>query len=503
MEDLKRLVQVVVKWKQRQYPLLELKSVNENSSKENIFFRYIKKGIVNSDNDAANLLYGAEGDDDRYRMLKSRLKQKLLNHLMFLDFSDNSKGTALQYEQECIQYLHQARMLDFVDERKITKNLLQKALTIADRCEFTRHQLTSLEELAKVYSVNCQPHLFESTVKDLAKRRKIFEQEEDARAQYLYMEMMIVKSVNSRKKNLEKAEKTIKKLEKIWQSTGSSNVFEYFQKLKILYYRLTGQFEALLPFLHEVNSHVYSRKKLNPNRQDEKYISQCIAHAYFKSRQLKQGLEYIDSIMEYFDRGRKEWLDLMETYFLTAVYDRNYKLGLEIINRVFDNKNFDRNGLEEKEKWRLFNAYLHFAFSGNFFMKNFNFSDFIDQLPKYDKDKEGIQVAIIILQYLYFLEQGDLQSLKARRNALKKYMANHFKENFSYRTRTFYKLLNIIVENKLDTKKIQNKSRYLLGKLPENLVVNDAYVELEIIPYEHLWDFMMNTLRYNQARQPV
>ena len=153
MEDLKRLVRIVVRRKQRQYPLLELKSVNENSSKENIFFRYIKKGIVNSDVDAANLLYGAAGDDDRYRMLKSRLKQKLLNHLLFLDFTDNNQSTALQYEQECVQYLHQAKMLDFVGERKITKNLLQKALTIAERCEFTKHQITSLEELAKVYSL--------------------------------------------------------------------------------------------------------------------------------------------------------------------------------------------------------------------------------------------------------------------------------------------------------------------------------------------------------------
>jgi hypothetical protein len=482
---------------------LELKSVNENSSKENIFFRYIKKGIVNSDDEAANILYGAEGDDDRYRMLKSRLKQKLLNHLLFLDFSDNNQSTPWQYEQECIQFLHQAKMLDFVGERKITKNLLQKALTLAERCEFTQHQLTSLEELAKVYSLNCQPHLFESTIKDLAERRKVFKKEEEARTLYLFMEMMVVKSVNSRKKNLDKVEDAIENLKSIWLKTRSQNVFEYFSKLKILFLRLTGQFEDLIPFLHEIESGEIEGKKLNPNRQDQKFISLSIAHAYLKGKKLKKGIEYIDSILEYYDRSRKEWLQLIETYFLIAIHDRNYKLALELINQVFDNKNFDKSDAKEKEKWRLYNVYLHFGFSGNFFMKNFNFSDFIDEMPEYDKDEEGIQVAIIILQFLYYLEQGDIESLKIRRNALKKYMSNHFKENFSYRTRTFYKLLNIVVENSLDPKKIQNKSRYLLNKLPANQIVNDAYIEMEIIPYEHLWDFMMNTLRYNQARQPT
>ncbi len=107
MEDLKRLVRIISKRKQRQYPLLELKSINENSSKENIFFRYIKKGIVNTDDDASKLIYGTKSDDDRFRMLKSRLKQKLLNHVFFLDFTDNNQKVSNQYEQECIQQLHQ------------------------------------------------------------------------------------------------------------------------------------------------------------------------------------------------------------------------------------------------------------------------------------------------------------------------------------------------------------------------------------------------------------
>ncbi|NJN28465.1 MAG: hypothetical protein HC819_22080 [Cyclobacteriaceae bacterium] len=83
---------------------------------------------------------------------------------------------------------------------------------------------------------------------------------------------------------------------------------------------------------------------------------------------------------------------------------------------------------------------------------------------------------------------------------MKTYMSNHFKENFSYRTRTMYKLLNIVVENELNLKSIQFKSRYLVKKLQENQVVGNAYTEFEIVPYEHLWELIINMLKYNELR---
>ena len=96
------------------------------------------------------------------------------------------------------------------------------------------------------------------------------------------------------------------------------------------------------------------------------------------------------------------------------------------------------------------------------------------------------------------MEAGELSELVKRRDELKRYMANHFKENFSYRSRTIYKLLNIVVENKLDLKAIQFKSRYLTKKLAENQIVGNAYQELEIVPYDHIWELIVKMLRRSE-----
>lgn len=500
MEDLKRLVKILSKRKQRQFPLLELKSINENSSKENIFFRYLKKGIVNSDDDASKLIYGTKSDDDRFRMLKSRLKQKLLNHMFFLDFTENNRKVSNQYEQECIQQLHQAKMLLFTGEYKVARSLVLKALTTANRCEFSKYIISSLEDLVRIYSDSCQPHLFDDVTKELGKARVLYKKEVEAREHFYYIKMMVVKSVNSRKKNLENAEKSIAKLKKLWNETRSYNIFEYLLQLILLHKGFTGDFSGIVEILKEVEAGEFSGHPLNLNRLDKSNIVKSMAFAYLRSWDFDNGLQYIEKNISEFDESASEWFYLSEIRFYSAIYSKKYKLALETADNVFENRAFDKLSVDEKEKWKLYNAYLQLIYSGNFYMRNFNVKNLIDNIPEYHKDREGFNFAVIILQFLYFVEQREINELIKRRDELKRYMVNHFKENFSYRSRTIYKLLNIVVENKLDFKAIQLKSRYLLKKLSENRIVGNAYQELEIVPYEHLWDLIVRMLRQGVVR---
>ena len=499
MEDLKRLVSIITKRKQRQYPLLELKSINENSSKENIFFRYIKKGIVNTDDDASKLIYGTKSDDDRFRMLKSRLKQKLLNHLFFLDFTDNNQKAANQFEQECVQQLHQAKMLVFTGEMRIARSLVLKALTTAERCEFTKYTMSSLEELVRIYSDNCQPHLFDDVINKLKSVRELYAKEEAAAEHYYFIKMMIVKSVNSRKKNLESATKSIAYLQKLWEETKSYNVFQYLLSLTLLHKELTGDFAGIIPILEEVESGKFQGVSLNKNRLEATYIVSSMAFAYFRAKQFSEGIAYVEKNLDVFDGASQDWFDFYDIYFLLAVNNKSYNEAFEIIDDVFESKYFEKLSEEEKDKWKLYNAYIHLIHSGSYYLKN-NYSNILEEIPEYHKDKEGFNVAVLILQYLYYVDQRELDRLIERRDELKRYMANHFKENFSYRSRTFYKLINIVVENKMDFKSVQLKSRYLVKKLAENPIVGNAYTELEIVPYDHLWDLIFNKLKYHEVR---
>jgi hypothetical protein len=109
MEELKELVKIVTNRGQKNISLLDL---NEKKlSKEMELFFGIQKGLYANDEQAAAQMYDSTPDDAKYKMLKSRLRKKLLNHLFFLDFSGSRFKISHKYEQECLNLLHQSRML--------------------------------------------------------------------------------------------------------------------------------------------------------------------------------------------------------------------------------------------------------------------------------------------------------------------------------------------------------------------------------------------------------
>ena len=493
MEDLKRLVKVITRLKLRQSPLLDFKGVDRNSSKENIFYRYIGKGIVQTDDEASRLLYGTKSDDDRFRMLKSRLKHKLLNHLYFLDFS----GVIPEYnaeEEECIKYLHQAKVLMMVGQWKMARSLISKALSLAEKNEFTAHSISALEDLILIFSEASHPHLFEETVEKLREARILYAKESSAREQFYFMKMMILKSVNSRKKNLGNAQNYLRTLEKLWDETGSYNVFEFLFELSLIIRGLTGSFSEIITMLEEVErKRQYRNHRLNQNRFNRVYVVKHLAFAYLRQWELEKGLSYAASCKGLFKPATPEWFDFHESYFLLALRNKAYQLANDIIRDVTINKSFADIPDRIKNRWDIYYIYLRLAESAGIprDIKGF----YIPMEIPENKEDEGYNVALLIWQLVYFLSEGNFDKVRKRRDAIKGYMANHFKETFSYRTRTFYKLLNILVEQNFQQDKIQQKSRYLLSKLSENRIISTAHRELEAIPYEQIWEIINRLLR--------
>lgn len=498
MQDLVKLVKIVTQLKQRQFPLLEMKGLNEGSSKENVFFRYVKKGEVKTDDEAAELLYGSDSYDDRYRMLKSRLKQKLLNHVYFLDLSNKQGSNAKFYEQECLQLIHQGRTLMLTDELKIAKSLFQKAHTVAQRCEFNKYLIETLEELLKIFSQNCQPHLYDNTIEELEQVRKLYAMDLEAEMLYYKYRMLLVKSVNSRKKHIEETEEILEKLKAFWNDSHSYSVFEFYNKLNFRYKCICGEYQDLIDGIKEMVRGEFEGVKLNEYRLDTLTFKLDLLYLYMRLKWHDEGVRLADELSLQINSKNENYFKYADIYFLLLMQHKDYEMALSLLTDVMDSKRYAQLDESEKNKWKLYLAYTHFVQAGNFYQRNFNFSS-ITEAEIDESHDEPYNAAVLILQFMYYLEKSELEELVKRRDVLKKYMANHFKENFSYRTRTFYKLLNIVVESNTDLKKIQSKSKYLFAKLEESPVVSDAFQEIEIVPYETLWQMIIDMLKFERA----
>jgi hypothetical protein len=489
MENLIKLVNVVAKHKQRQYPLLEFRDLDESSSMESIFFRNVRTGVVTTDEKAAQVLYGTSEKDDRYRMLKSRLKEKLLNHLYFLEFKVGIEKAVEQAEQECLQLLYQAKMLILTGEHTVAEPLVKKGLRLADRYEFTAMQIRSLEYLIRIYSHNCQPYYFRDSSQCLKEARALYAIEADASERFYFVKMLLLKSVSSRKKHNDRAVDEIADLRKLWLETKSYNIFECMFELILVHKGVTGAYTDLVQILSKLQAGEDQKIALNENRFNMARNKTLLMHAYLKSRSYKEGLRFAAIHMKDFEVGTLVWFAFIEQYFLLAVHSRDKKLASDIVHEAFDVRRIRKLTVRGKEMWKLYRAYLDLIYYRGHYLKS-GYARSIRNVPDYEKNEEAYNVALLILQLVYYLCQRDHNKMKHRWKHLRRYLANYFEGNFSHRCRIFIELVGLVVEDELDDELRNKKIGKLVEKLSATAPVRNTFQEIEIVPYEDLWNYV-------------
>jgi hypothetical protein len=490
MEEVSRLVKLVSVRGQKVIPLLDMEDTKSN--KEKSLFMKVQNGECKDDKEAAEMLYGTTPDDARFKMLKMRLKKKLLNHLFFLDFTNSRFKVSYRYEQECLNIIHQVRILILNGEYQIAEKLLKSTLKISNECQFTFITVTCLELLVVAYAEIGNSKEFYTTKEELIKSRVLAAHEHEAEDLFYVAKLELNKSVQSRKCFLDQLNATVRRLKDLWAETKSFNIFDNYYMLNIWYHELTGEFSEIVSMATE-SEQLLQAKSLNEKRFDHRYNKYINVYAHLRGRTFENGLELAEQYVKDFDKSTNNWFAFMENYFLLAMHARKYDLALRLYLEVVENDFYEKISRMASERWTLYRTYLYFINPSSELLK-FSYRDLLTAVPEYGKDKQGFNVAILIIQLMYYLRERDLEALNYRIGYLRKYMGTHLKDTFSDRSRLFFKLLLLAEREELDPVECQKKGMPIFEKLKAIPPPGDAYAEIEIIPYEHLWELALQIL---------
>lgn len=202
---------------------------------------------------------------------------------------------------------------------------------------------------------------------------------------------------------------------------------------------------------------------------------------------------YAEKYLTDFNQSTLNWFAYLENYYLLTLHSQKYELASLLLDKVFTNSYYLKVSPTAKERWQLYQAYLSII-NGDLYLKKVT-NPYLISLPEYSKDKQGFNVAILILQFFYFLQRKDIEALLYRIESLKKYIHTHLKDTFSLRSKLFLKLLILAVTEDFDAENIKKKGRKYFEKLADTPTPGDAYAEIEIVPYEHLWELILNVLQ--------
>jgi hypothetical protein len=453
-----------------------------------------------SDEEASRDLYGKELGDKTFEMLKSRAKDQLVNMIFQLDTEKRFKSS---YDKAYFS---------------VCKNLLSGAIL------FAQGRINSGEDQLKLALKGCQQYYFNDLLIIAARllrnvsvfsgstrkfnfyndllSKAIATLQAETLAEQLNQELilLVVGSVGDDENWKRKTNAYFEELKELVNKFDTHTTRINMYRVGLRYYDSINDYRNSIRLATECEQYLYDHPHLIQKvRLGEMSLNKLYAALHL--RDYENGSKYADECMNFFNAGTINWLIFLEYYFLLALHTGNNLKAKEIYGQVVNHKSFASYPPQNKEKWRIFEAFLVYADpEQNQKGKRFNVARFINEVPIFSKDKAGYNFSIIVAQVLLSLKIGDYSGIVNKAEALKLYTARYIRKEKNPRSYYFMKMIQVMIRYDFDPVKTEQIAQKFFVKLQESHLGEQSELEtLEVIPYDLLWPQVVEMLVRNKT----
>jgi tetratricopeptide (TPR) repeat protein len=229
------------------------------------------------------------------------------------------------------------------------------------------------------------------------------------------------------------------------------------------------------------------------------------------SSQLMVSLQMLGQYEEGISIGKKilvltpsqsvSWFAVMEDLYRLYLHSEKYELALENVIEVKNNPALSKQVSLLQERWRSNEAMIHYLIRSGKLQQphgsqiKFRIKKFINDSSGSIHDKSGNNTLLITLMILFLLLDKDYSSIIDKIDALKAYTHRHLRRDETYRTNCFIKMIMQLDKGDFHPVAVQRKAEPYYKKLLEvPLHKAKQDYDLEIIPYETIWSFILESL---------
>lgn len=495
MKELINLARIVTDRRLKVLPLLDF-AARHTTNKEMALVQLLTAEQALTQQQTLKSLYGATdaASQTAFRKLKSRVQQKLLNHLFFLDDTDPRHPISRRYEHQVLNLYYQISTLYAEGELGAAEPLARKALRLAQAHEMTHYAVLCAQLLRGIYADLQLPARYRSNKLLLVKLQQKLDLEEEAAQIYWDIKATVSHTVQTRHSMLEKIGMMVKELEVLHRKANTFLTFLYHYRTRLVQEELVGNYAAIIQITATTARHL-EQGKINGKRFDKRYNDYMSVYAHFRSRQAVEGLKLAEEYAKDFHYSSVNWLYYLEIYLLLSIHAGQYGQAQELLQTARSNVHFPKQRSVAQQRWDLYEIYLQFLRPEASPVRVRNFALFIQTVPEHSRDKQGYNVAVLILQFLYYLRKRDLEGLLVRLEGLRKYQQRHLREAGAIRSQLFFQMLAITVKSDFDLARSRERVAPLLKRLQAAPPPGEAFSEIEIVPYEDLWEITLDILR--------
>ena len=502
MKNLIEISKIVTKKKVRKIEIFDDHSLKHKNSKFNEFYEALQANKFKNDRDAASFLYGCSPTDDKYRQLKSRFRKRLLNTLFFLDVNLPSTSTYDRAYYSCNKDWTLVKILLSNDATHTAAALARQILTTALKYKFADVIVNCSRILRRYAATSGDDRAYEEYDEHI----KHFENVLDAeiRSEELYQRVIM-----NYFKPPQKTEDLVTQIDEYCDAlVGLSEVYDspvviYNMYLVWAYrYEMLKDFEAVVQVCQRAENYIQENPRYY---QEEKLVTFQLKKmsAYLHMGNYKEGKIIAERGLQNFKRGSNNWFSFMEYYLLLALHTENYINALAIFNRAVDNTRFKRLDIVSREKWKIYEAYLHFIIESEGKTqpilqtqkrKSFRLNRLLEHQAIFPKDQRILTLHVLVAQILFQLETNNFSAATERIDKLKQFATRQLKRPEYHRPTQFVRLLQQLSKADFRRDNLSNTDKYLRRLREQPFFYRGLIYELEVIPYEKLWDYILTKL---------
>lgn len=506
MEEIVALVTLINNSKFKSKGLLNI--ILEPGTQMRVLYDAIANGSVRTEEEAGRALQPFGLTPARLQTVKSKLKDRLNDAILFLDMDEADFGDRQRAFVECAKKWTAAMILLSKNARTNAIQLLEQFLRHAIRFEFTELAVEVLRNLrmhACIITGNQQE--FKSYNDQLRKYEDVWRME--CEVERLYVELMVDFAITKADKKA-MAEQAVVAFEQIKSYLGLADSFKihlFGRLLQITIYDNRNDYRMVAQLSQEAIRFFEAKpyKSLNVMQVFNYSLCTCLLNL----RDYEACREQTEKSLHLFEEGKYNWYKLMEIAFLTEMHAGRYENAVRLHREATQCVTFQSQPGALTEPWKIYEAFLYLLKMADRIPQvalegSFKFQKMLNDIQVYAKDKSGMNVTIQIAQFLLALFAGDYGQCIDREEALAKYRSRYVTLDRGARSHYFIRLLECVSKQQFDPAAAEQKGAALFEQMRAvPLEAANQNYEVEVIPYETLWELILSALNTRRERLAV
>ncbi len=501
MEDLKSFVGAITRNKVKQIDVIG----NAKSSQSQVqqLYEGISEGKINEDEDIIAVFFPNSDNSAFYASrLKKRLKKRLTNTLFFVDVNQQSFNEHNRAYIICYKQVTASKILFGLNARQASVPLAEEALKLALEFEFVELILSLARDLQLYYgTITGEKKKLERMGEILDQFTKVLQAEIQVEKYYATIMNHFVASKATKPEIKDEVEQCAKQIEELFKEISSPR-FNFFGYLILtLRYEVANDYKNTLKICEKALAYfepIASKVSIgNIFSFALKVLAYEIYLGNFEAAKIAA-----EKCFQFSREGTYNWFLTCDYAIISGFHSKNFQDAYLFYDKAASHSNFEKQPSSTRERWYILEAYIYYflftkklTVSDQNTFKKFRLSKFLNNVPVHFKDKRGANVSIIVLQILFLLQQKKYNEIIDRTDSLKTYTQRYLKQDDTYRSSCFINMLLTLPDCSFHKKAVLRKSEKYWNKLLEvPMSAANQNAEIEIVPYEMLWEFVLESL---------